>query len=55
MIKDSDEFIFQQELNSVLNDDTHQIFNITTGMIHDSYDSRGYLKVYYYAIVIVEE
>ena len=55
VIKDSNEFIFQQELDSVLNDYTHRVFNINTGVLHDRYDSRGCIKVYYYAIVIVEE
>ncbi len=55
VIKDSNEFTFQQELDSVLNDYTHRVFNVDTGIIHNGYDSRGDLKVHYYAIVIVEE
>ena len=54
VIKESDEFTFQQKLDSVLNDYTHRVFNINTGAIHNGYDSRGCLKVHYYAIVIVE-
>lgn len=54
VIKESDDLTFQQKLDNVLNDYTHRVFNINTGVIHDGYDSRGYLKVHYYAIVIVE-
>ena len=55
VIKESDEFAFRQKLDSVLNDYTHRVFNINTGAIHNGYDSRGFLEVHYYAIVIVEK
>ena len=54
VIKDSNESTFKQKLDSVLNDYTYRIFNINTGIIHDGYDSRDYIKVHYYAIVVVE-
>lgn len=44
VIKESDEFAFQQKLDSVLNDYTHRVFNINTGAIHDGYDSGVVLK-----------
>ena len=54
MIEDTDRLDFRERLDKVLERyDKNKIINIDTGMVHNGY-SNGLLKMYYYAIIIVE-
>ena len=54
IIEDTDKMKFRTRLDEVLSRyKDEDIYNIDTGVVHDKYDSHGYPKMYYYAIIIV--